>query len=122
MTLADTPPADLAQTFIEKWASGDLDEVAARVDPEISYEGPMARTEGAAAYLDVVGPFSRVVTGINILAVTAAGDQAMIMYEMETTPFGTLAAADLLRFKDGRILTSRLVFDTHPVDLAESSD
>jgi hypothetical protein len=80
MTSVNPSPARLAETFIETWASGDLDGVAAR-----------------------------------------AGDRAIIFYEMETALYGTLVAAELMRFAEGLIVDSRLVFDTHPVRQAQQA-
>jgi hypothetical protein len=121
MSPADPFPGDLARAFVESWARSDLDDVAARVAETITYEGPMARAVGVDAYLDVVGPFSYAVDRVNILGVAEARDQAIVMYEIETSAFGTVAAAEMLRFEGGLIVSSRLIFDSYPVRVVESA-
>lgn len=49
------------------------------------------------------------------------GDEALLVYGMDTAPFGTLRAAEHLVLHDGRIARSRLVFDTHAVRGAQNA-
>jgi hypothetical protein len=118
--LQETPEA-VARTYIEAWGRRDMDAVATLLAPEASFEGPMARADGAAAFLKAVGEFAQLVIGVEVIALVADEHQAALLYDMTTAPFGTLRAAEYLQIHDGLIVSSRLVFDTHPVRAAATT-
>jgi hypothetical protein len=41
------------------------------------------------------------------------------MYDVTTAPFGTLTCAELLTFRDSKIVTDLLTFDTYPMRKAQ---
>jgi hypothetical protein len=114
-------PEAVARTYIEAWDRRDMDAVAGLLAPAATFEGPMARAEGAAAFLQAIGEFAQLVTGVEIVALVGDEHQAAVLYDMATTPFGTLRAAEHLQINDGRIVGSRLIFDTFPVRTAGTS-
>lgn len=111
-------PEAVARTYIEAWGRRDMDAVAALLTADATFEGPMARAEGAAAFLQAGGEFAQFVTDVEVVALVGDEDQAAVLYDMATTPFGTLRAAEHLQVAGGRIVGSRLVFDTFPVRAA----
>lgn len=108
-------PVEIARAFIEAWASSDMATVSGYVADDIVYEGPMAQADGIDAYLEAVSGFSELVTELEIIAALGDQEQALIMYDMTTGPFGKLRAAEHLLITDGKIKKSTLVFDTHGV-------
>lgn len=99
-----------------------MTKVATCVADDITYEGPPTQTTGArAAYLEAVGGFAQLMTGFRLVAALGDEPQAMLMYDMTTGPFGTLRAAEHLLIRDGKITTSKLVFDTHEVRAAQQA-
>lgn len=117
---ANRSPLDVAVAFIEAWARHDMATVAGYAADDISDEGPLAQVSGITAYLDAVGGFAELVTGMTLIAAFGDDRQAVIMYDMTTGPFGTLRAAEQLVISDGKIKTSKLVFDTHEVRKAQA--
>jgi hypothetical protein len=65
--------------------------------------------------------FAQAVTGHNIHAAFGDDQQALIMYDAITAPFGTLTSAELLTIRDGKIQADRLTFDTYPIRTARGS-
>ncbi|HEX5506320.1 MAG TPA: nuclear transport factor 2 family protein [Thermomicrobiales bacterium] len=114
-------PAALARAFTAAWASHDLDAAAAYVADDVTFDGPMNHLRGKAAYLEALGGFAEVVTGVEIIAAIGDDTQALIMYDLATAPFGTLTSAELLTFRDGKIRADRLIFDTHLMRQAATS-
>ncbi|MFI6296010.1 nuclear transport factor 2 family protein [Nonomuraea sp. NPDC050790] len=106
-------PAEIATLFVEAFARRDVDAMAGHLADDVVFESPRGTIEGAAPVLAAMGQFAEVVAGVQILSVLGDGEQAMIMYDMVTGPFGTLRAADHLVIRDGRIVSDRLVFDTY---------
>lgn len=114
MTDARTP-AEIAVAFVDAFARGDTEAMAALVADDIVFESPQVRLAGAGAVLEAIGGFAQVVVGVRDVHVVGDDERAMIMYDMETGPFGTLKAVDHIVVRDGRIVSDTLVFDTHQV-------
>lgn len=114
-------PAEVAVAFIEAFAGGDMAAVAGLVDEDVVFESPRVRLEGVEAFLEAVGQFAQVVAEVNIISVLGDADRAMVMYDMETGPFGILRAVDHLVVRDGRIQSDTLVFDTYEVRKAQEA-
>lgn len=111
-------PAALARAFTLAWTGHDLDAAAAFVADDVTYDGPIAHLRGKAEYMEGLARFARAVTGVEIIATFGDDTQALIMYELATGPFGDLTGAELLTFRDGKIRSDRLAFDTYRVRLA----
>jgi hypothetical protein len=113
MNQSSTPVA-LARAFTEAWTSHDLEMAATYLADDVTFDGPINHSTGKDAYLQGLAAFARSVTGATILAALGDDTRALIMYDV-TGPFGTLTAAELLTFRDGKIHADRLTFDTYAV-------
>jgi hypothetical protein len=98
-----------------------MDAVAALLAPDATFEGPLTRAEGSAVFLQAVGEFAQVVTRVEVVALVGDEHQAAVLYDMATTSFGTLRAAEHLQVNGDRIVGSRLVFDTYPVRATDTN-
>jgi hypothetical protein len=105
-------PADLAVAFVEAFGARDMEAVARYIADDVVFESPRMTLTGAAAFLEEVGKFAQAVSGASVLAVAGDASQALIMYDIETVPFGTLRAVDRVVVRDGKITSDILVFDT----------
>ncbi|MEJ3654390.1 nuclear transport factor 2 family protein [Actinomycetes bacterium KLBMP 9759] len=105
-------PVDVAVRFIEAFGRGDMDGVAACLAPEVSFESPRVRLNGAAPVVAAMAEFAQVVTGVQVVAALGDAAQAVVVYEMATGPFGTIRAVDHVAVQDGLITSDTLVFDT----------
>jgi len=114
-------PVDIGRAFIVAFGRRDMATVAGYVDDDIIFESPMTKTAGAAAYQQAVGSFAELVSGVEIIAAAGDDEQAKILYDMATVPFGTLKAAEYLVIRGGKITTDLLVFDTHELRKAQTS-
>lgn len=110
-----TKPADVATAYIEAFGRRDLTAVATLLDADVVFESPRVRLTGAAPVLAAIEEFAQVVTGVDIIASLGDEEQATIVYDMKTGPFGTVRAVDHLIVRDGLITSDVLVFDTQPV-------
>lgn len=116
--LAGTRPAaaELAVAYIEAFGRCDLDAVAALLADDVVFESPRTKASGAAAVTAAIGEFARGVTGVDIVDAFGDDESAVIMYDMETGPSGTLRAVDRIVVRDGRIVSDTLVFDTRALE------
>lgn len=120
MTQQQTPLA-VAVAFTTAWTSHDLDTAASYLADDVLFDGPRNHTSGAEAYMQALTPFARAVTGMKVLAAFGDDQQALIMYEVTTDPYGPLVSAELLTVTDGKIHADKLTFDTYPVRQAATS-
>jgi ketosteroid isomerase-like protein len=111
---ATTTPADIAVAYIEAFGKGDMSAIAGFLADDVVFESPTVQLTGAAV-LEAVGQFAQVVTGVDIIAAYGDDEQALVMYDMHTGPFGTIRVGELLAVRDGRITADRLAFDTHAI-------
>jgi ketosteroid isomerase-like protein len=105
-------PIDAALAFLEAFAKQDLTTAARYLADDVEFVSPRLHLHGKADMLAAVGEFAQVVTGLDVIAAMADGDQVLVMYDMHTGPFGTMRAADHLIVVEGRITRDLLVFDT----------
>ncbi len=108
-------PAELARAFIEAWTSHDMDTAATYLADDVTFDGPSSHSDGKEAYMQGLAKFARVVTGVQVRAALGDESQAVLFYDLATAPFGTLTSAELLTFREGKIVADVLTFDTLPV-------
>jgi hypothetical protein len=109
----ETSPLHVALAFTEAWTSHDLKTAAGYVADDVVFDGPLGHTTTLKDYLDGITNLAKSVTSARILAAYGDAQQALIMYELATNPFGTLRCAKLLQVRDGRIVSDKLAFDSH---------
>lgn len=110
--------ATLARAFTEAWTSHDMDTAASYLADDVVFDGPMNHTTGKQAYVEGLSRFASVVTGLTIIAALGDDTQALILYDLATAR-GTQTYAEHLSFRDGKIATDRLIFDTYPARAAQ---
>jgi ketosteroid isomerase-like protein len=108
-------PAAVAREFVEAFGRRDMAAVQSLLATDVTFQSPRVRLTGAPAVGAAMGEFAQMVTGVTVLAAMQDGDRACIVYDMDTGPFGTLRAVDLVTVVAGRITEDLLVFDTAPL-------
>jgi limonene-1,2-epoxide hydrolase len=120
MTDEPQTPAEIAVAFIKTMESNDMSAAARYVADDVVFEGPMTQFASAEPYLEAMGQFSQVVSAIEIRTALGDDDQAIVVYEMETGPFGTVRAMEHFVVRDRKIATDTLVFDTYAIRSASA--
>jgi hypothetical protein len=115
-----TTPADIARAYVEAFGRGD--DIAHYLADTVTFESPRGKLEGVTNVAKAINEFTSVVTAVNILSVSGDDTQAMIMYDMETAPFGILRAVDHLVIHDEKIIADQLVFDTRKLRGPSTTD
>ncbi len=106
--------AEIARTFTQAWTSGDMTTAANYLADDVTFDGPVNHSRGKQDYLTGLSAFAQRASDLNILAALGDDEQAMIMYEMTTGPHRT-TYVERLTFRDGKIQTDRLIFDSYPM-------
>lgn len=120
MTEHSTPLA-VALAFTEAWTSHDMLTAAGYVAKDVVFDGPFVHLTGAEAYMAGLAAFAPAATGMQVVAAFGDDDQALIMYELSTGPFGSLRCAERFTVRDGKIRTDELTFDSYPIRQARAA-
>ncbi|MEV4889219.1 nuclear transport factor 2 family protein [Nonomuraea sp. NPDC055795] len=112
---------DVATVFITAFGAGDMATVTECLAEDVVFESPRVHVEGVEAVTATIGQFAQVVAGVDIIAAVGDAEQAMVIYNMKTGPFGTLRVVDYLVVRDSKITSDVVVFDTYEVRKAEES-
>ncbi|WP_033441739.1 nuclear transport factor 2 family protein [Saccharothrix sp. NRRL B-16314] len=112
---------DTALAYHRAWTGHDFDRAMTYVAEDVVCDAPAGRIEGAAAFRDFMGPFTRIVVGTTLIAAFGDDETALLMYDTRTAPVASAPGAEHLTVRDGRITRVRIVFDRLPFDAARKA-
>lgn len=118
MTEHSTAALDVALAYHRAWTSHDFEAAMAHVADGIVCQAPAGRLEGAGAFREFMGPFSRIVTRTSLIAAFGDATTAVLMYDADTVPVVDAPGAECLTVENGRIIHMRIIFDRVPFDAA----
>lgn len=113
----------VALEFLDAFATKDETKLASLLDAEVVFESPRTTLTGVDAVATAIGGFAQAVLGISVIAAYGDDERAVVMYDMDLGPLGTIRASDHLIVKAGKVISDQLVFDTHVLrDLTPSTN
>jgi hypothetical protein len=107
--------ADVFRTYLERFSTGDPSGAAELLDEEFTFVGPMLQANGKAEFLAGSAVLGPVVRGCEIHHQWVDGDQVCSIYDFKIeTPAGSgsVPMAEWSVVRDGKLVSSRLLFDT----------
>ena len=109
---------DVALAYHEAWTGRDLDRAMDFIADDIVCHAPAGRIDGKEAYRAFMGPFVAMLRGSTLIAAFGDEETALIMYDTETALVPSAPGAECVTVVDGRITTSRFLFDRAPFEAA----
>lgn len=115
--MVEQTTVETARAFTEAWTRQDMEAAGSYLTDDVVFDGPLGHAEGKTEYLAGLSGLSRNlgVNGVRIVAAFGDEAQVLIMYELLTEKVGPLTCAKLLSFRDGKIFSDRLTFDSYQV-------
>lgn len=110
----------VALAYYRAWTSKDLDEAMTYIADDIVCDAPAGRMVGADAYRAFMGPFVQMLLGAELIAAFGDDETALVMYDTETVPVKSAPGAECVTVRDGKIVTSRFLFDRLPFEVARN--
>jgi hypothetical protein len=107
--------AEVFRTYIDRFTSGDREGAAELLTEDFHFHGPMLRSEGKEAFLEGSAPLVPIMRGVEIHRQWMDGDELCSFYDFKIeTPAGagSIPMAEWNSFRDGRLASARLIFDT----------
>jgi ketosteroid isomerase-like protein len=121
MTGTTSPALQTALAYYQAWTSHDLDKAMNYIADDIVCDLPGGRLVGAGAYRGFLGPLVQNLTGAQMIAAFGDDQTALVMYDTQTVPVKDAPGAECVTVTDGKITSSRLVFDQAPFDAAQNA-
>jgi uncharacterized protein YciI/ketosteroid isomerase-like protein len=100
------------------WTSKRFDEAVALLDGELEVEVPINEYPTTESFAEALEAFGSVVEHVELLSETSAGDEAMLLYDMEVQGLGELRVAEHFTVTEGKIVRLRQIHDTAPIRAA----
>ena len=110
MTTQDT--AATVRAYYDAWTGGDFGRAAALLAPGLAVEVPVNEYPDAASFAAALQSFGSLATRAELLAAMSAGQEGMLLYDMDVPGLGTLRVAEHLTVDDGQITRIRQIHDT----------
>jgi SnoaL-like domain len=107
--------ADVFRTYLERFASGDVEGAAELLTDEFAFDGPILQAKGKAEFLAGSAMAASMARGCTMHHQWADGDDVCSVYDFKIeTPAGAgaIPMAEWSVIRDGKLVSSRLLFDT----------
>jgi hypothetical protein len=107
--------AELFRTYLERFTQGDVDGAAQLLDENFTFTGPILQSTGKADFLAGSATAVAMARGCEIHRQWTDGDAVCSIYEFKIeTPIGlgSIPMAEWSVIKEGKLVSSRLIFDT----------
>lgn len=107
--------ADVFRTYLERFTSGDVGGAAELLADEFSFVGPMLQATGKTEFLAGAAGLGPIVRGCEMRRQWVDGDEVCSVYDLNIeTPAGagSIPMAEWSVVRDGKLVSSRLLFDT----------
>lgn len=106
---------DVFRAYLERFTGGDVEGAAELLADDFTFRGPILQADSKAEFLAGSKPAAAVARGVRIHHAWADGDDVCMIYDFEIeTPAGAGAVqmAEWAVVRDGKLVSSRLIFDT----------
>ena len=107
--------AEIFRTYLERFTRGDLDGAAELLDERFTFTGPILQTTSKAEFLAGSSAAAAMARGCEIHHQWVDEDSVCSIYDFEIeTPVGTgsIPMAEWTVINGGKLVASRLIFDT----------
>lgn len=108
--------AEIFRTYLARFTSGDREGAAELLCEDFRFHGPMLQSAGKAAFLEGSAGLCPVMRGADVHRQWEEDGEVCSVYDFKVqTPAGAVVAiamAEWTSFRDGKLASARLIFDT----------
>jgi predicted SnoaL-like aldol condensation-catalyzing enzyme len=107
--------ADIFQSYLDRFTSGNVEGAADLLDDSFTFHGPMVQANDKAEFLASTGGLVPIARGYEMHRVWVDGDEVCAIYDFQIeTPAGSgsIPMAEWSVIRGGKLVSSRLLFDT----------
>ncbi|MBV9381932.1 MAG: nuclear transport factor 2 family protein [Streptosporangiaceae bacterium] len=110
--------AAIVRAYYDSWTSRDFARAVALLDGRLTVEVPVNDYPTAESFGAALKAFGSMAASVRLLAEMSAGNEAMLLYDMDVVPLGTLRVAEHFTVAGGRITRIRQIHDTAAIRAA----
>jgi ketosteroid isomerase-like protein len=110
--------AEVVRAYHDAWARKDYARARALLAGTLAVEVPVNDYPTAESFAAALESFGSMVSNVELLAAMSDGNEAMMLYDLEAGPVGTLRVAEHFTVEGGKITRIRQIHDTAPVRAA----
>jgi hypothetical protein len=103
---------EIARAYHRAWTTKDVAAAAALLSDDLRTDLPVNAYAGKQEFVEAIGGFGELVVRAELLSECATGSEAVLIYDLEMPPLGTLRIAEQCIVVDGVITYIRQVHDT----------
>ncbi len=109
---ANQTALDVARAYHAAWTAHDFDAARRFLAADLATDVPINTYTGRDDFAAAVATFGALAEHVDLLAEFGTDDQALLLYDMHTQPFGRFRVAEHFTVSEGLIRSIRHVHDT----------
>ena len=110
--------AEVVRAYHDAWTRKDYDRANVLLAGTLAVEVPVNDYPTAESFAAALQGFGSMVSSVELLSAMSDGNEAMLLYDLEAGPVGTLRVAEHFTVNDGKITRIRQIHDTAVVRAA----
>jgi ketosteroid isomerase-like protein len=110
--------AEVVRAYHDAWTRKDYTRAKALLSGTLAVEVPVNDYPTAESFAAALESFGSMVSSAELLAAMSDGNEAMLLYDLEAGPVGTLRVAEHFTVEGGKITRIRQIHDTAAVRAA----
>lgn len=106
---------NIFESYLDRFTSGDVDGAAELLDDSFNFVGPMVQADNKADFLAGASGLGPITRGYTMHRIWEDGENVCAFYDFNIeTPVGSgsISMAEWSVIRDGKLVSSRLIFDT----------
>lgn len=105
-------PLTTARLYHEAWTAKDFVRATALLSDDLAVEVPVNDYPTTASFAAALHAFGSLTRGVELLSAMSAGDEAMLLYDMDVDGVGPMRVAEHFTVRRGKIVRIRQIHDT----------
>jgi ketosteroid isomerase-like protein len=105
-------PLTTARLYHEAWTAKDFVRATALLRDDLAVEVPVNDYPTTASFAAALHAFGSMTRGVELLSAMSAGNEAMLLYDMDVEGLGVMRVAEHFTIRDGKIARLRQIHDT----------
>ena len=106
---------EIVRRYHDGWTARNYQQAIELLAPDLIVEVPINEYPTKESFADALRNFGELVTDIEVLSELSAGNEAMLLYDMQVEQLGPLRVVEHFTVAEGKITRLRQIHDTAPV-------
>jgi hypothetical protein len=105
-------PLVLVRAYHDAWTSKNFDQATSLLSSNLTVEVPINDYPTTESFAAALQGFGSMATNVDLLSEMSAGDEAMLLYDMDVEGLGRMRVVEQFTVENGQIVRIRQIHDT----------